>query len=1274
MFESSSRSARFALGLILTGVLVASIAAAATRREIVGVPTMGGVGIHRTNADIMREAALHANDPVKYTLMNEHEFEREDLELHPGSQRVASIPPMAPEKLIYRPKGSTRFEVFSPQTLGPNFTAATLSGTNPTLSFPPDCNGAVGPTQYIVAVNGRIVSFNKTTGVADGVMNASTDAFFTSVRAGSGTSDPEIRYDRLSGRWFLSIINVSTPNRWLLGVSDAASNGTITAGTVWTFFFFIPATVAPSMANGNTCLSDYPSLGIDANALYMGVDEFCGASPQTFQQTDGFVIRKSSVLGAGPIVVTAFREFMSANTGFTGMWAPRGVDNYDPSSNEGYFFGTDGNAYGVLNLLRVANPGGTPTLSANIPITVPATNQALNVPHLGNANGTNGFLDPLDDRPFAAYIKNQQLWTAHNIKVDNTGVANAVDANNTRDASRWYQFNVPVNSGTPTIVQSGTVFTQTATNLTTERHYWMPTIMVSGQGHAAMGMSTAGTAERANAATVGRLAGDPLGTMQVPLLVTSSATAYNPASDPGSATRPRRWGDYSAVSLDPIDDMSMWQVAMFCDATNSYGVRVTKLVAPGPAAPSALPDVAAGLASVSVTLTGTSTSGTGFYDPGANLPGVPAYSHLTASVTAGAASGTPPTVVSATYVNPTTVNLVLNTSAATPSVGSEKYTITITNPDGQASSAAVVHVITPYTITASAGPNGSISPSGAVAVSGGSNQTFTITPAACYHIDDVLVDGVSVGAVASYTFTNISADHTISASFALNVYAITASAGAGGSITPSGGVPVNCGANQSFAIAAAACNLIADVVVDGVSQGPVSSYTFTNVQAPHSISASFTLNAMLPASNLAVAQQKLGNDTDGTTKITVTYTAPSVPGTVEVWRRGFGNYPLYDNSPGAGSAPSPPASYPPAGWTLTSVTASGQSDEPPTRDFYYYVAYGKNSCGDASTVSNMTTGTLDYHLGDVSNGVSPGSGDNVVNTLDASLLGAHYGATGASLTGFEYLDVGPTTNASTDGRPTTDSKVGFDDLLMFALNYTPRVSLVAKGLPTTQGGEALRFRAPPTVTAGTEFDVPLVLSGAGALQAISVSLRWNEAVVEPIETIAGDLVTSQGGLLFSPGPGCADAALLGAGSGFTGQGVIATVRFRAKAEGFPMLAFGQVIGRDERNRDVTVSTEGPLAAEHAVSSTVLLPVIPNPTQGSAFVQYALARQGPVDLAIFTVDGRRVKTLLRGSQDAGRYQFVWDGADEQGVAAKSGVFFVRLRAAGIEKTRMLTVIH
>src|SRR5439155_14095274 len=129
-----------------------------------------------------------------------------------------------------------------------------------------------------------------------------------------------------------------------------------------------------------------------------------------------------------------------------------------------------------------------------------------------------------------------------------------------------------------------------------------------------------------------------------------------------------------------------------------------------------------------------------------------------------------------------------------------------------------------------------------VSVANGASQRFSITAAPCYSIADVLVDGSSVGAVSSYTFTNVTTDHTIAASFSLNVYTIAASAGSGGSISPSGNVSLNCGSSQSFSIAADPCYSIADVLVDGSSVGALASYTFSNVTANHTIAASFTLS------------------------------------------------------------------------------------------------------------------------------------------------------------------------------------------------------------------------------------------------------------------------------------------------------------------------------------------------------------------------------------------------------------------------------------------------
>src|SRR3990172_4419795 len=134
-------------------------------------------------------------------------------------------------------------------------------------------------------------------------------------------------------------------------------------------------------------------------------------------------------------------------------------------------------------------------------------------------------------------------------------------------------------------------------------------------------------------------------------------------------------------------------------------------------------------------------------------------------------------------------------------------------------------------ITASAGANGSISPSGAVSVPLFGSQTFNMAPDMGYQVADVLVDGVSVGAVYSYTFNNVTADHTISVTFKTPV--ITASAGANGSISPSGAVSVPLFGSQTFNMAPDMGYQVADVLVDGVSVGAVYSYTFNNVTADH---------------------------------------------------------------------------------------------------------------------------------------------------------------------------------------------------------------------------------------------------------------------------------------------------------------------------------------------------------------------------------------------------------------------------------------------------------
>ena len=145
-----------------------------------------------------------------------------------------------------------------------------------------------------------------------------------------------------------------------------------------------------------------------------------------------------------------------------------------------------------------------------------------------------------------------------------------------------------------------------------------------------------------------------------------------------------------------------------------------------------------------------------------------------------------------------------------------------------------------YTIAAStSGTGGAILPSGPVTAAHGDTMSFSINPDPGYHVSDVVVDGVSVGATTTYTLSAIAANHTITAVFALNSYTITSSAGTGGSINPAGTLSVLHGGNGMFTISPDQGYRIANVHVDSRSVGAVESYTFTSIAADHTIAAEF---------------------------------------------------------------------------------------------------------------------------------------------------------------------------------------------------------------------------------------------------------------------------------------------------------------------------------------------------------------------------------------------------------------------------------------------------
>ena len=301
-------------------------------------------------------------------------------------------------------------------------------------------------------------------------------------------------------------------------------------------------------------------------------------------------------------------------------------------------------------------------------------------------------------------------------------------------------------------------------------------------------------------------------------------------------------------------------------------------------------------------------------------------------------------------------------------------------------------------------------------------------------------------------------------------------------------------------------------------------------------------------------------------------------------------------------------------------------------------------------------------------------GDNLVGTVDISALGTSYGKLDGDAFYNEYVDVGPTTDFSVDALPTTDNKVQFEDLMMFAINFGQVSKDVVAPKPAAFNDITLKVLQPSE----SRVSVEIHMDGDGSLQGVHVPLRWNSSALRPVGMSEGSLLARQNRLSFvaSAALGEVDAAVFGTdGAGISGSGLLAVISFEIVGQGEFGIAPGEIIARDSRNQEQAISGQvgTDLPADRLPAATLLHPNYPNPFNPKTTISFTLSQAGAVRLSIYSLDGRHVATLANEEMAVGPHQMQWSGLDENGSTVSSGTYIVRLVAPDKMQSQRITLI-
>lgn len=411
---------------------------------------------------------------------------------------------------------------------------------------PPDTNASVGTTQVVETVNTSYAVFSKTSGALL-FGPAEVGSLFSSL-TGPGQlcngnlfttglfisySDPVVLYDKVAGRWFISI--VAYDGLTLSAFSECIGVSTTSDATgsyaVYEFSF-------------GSSLNDYPKFGVWPDAYYGSYNIFANA--QTF---------------IGPQVCAYDRSAMLLGNSAAAVCFQRGTSDasFLPSDLDGSTLAVPGepNFYlelgtsSTLKLYRFHVDFATPSNSTfGGPALLPVASYTEACPRNGTCIpqlGTTQKLDSLGDRlmfrlAYRDFTDHESLVATHSVKVGTTP-----------SGVRWYEIRNP--NSAPTVYQQGTV-TSGGGSL------WMGSIAMDKAGNISLGFSQSSSKIHPGIAYTGRVPSDPLGAMESISVILNGAGSQN-----GGLSR---WGDYTSMAIDPVDDCTFWYANEYLPSNGSF--------------------------------------------------------------------------------------------------------------------------------------------------------------------------------------------------------------------------------------------------------------------------------------------------------------------------------------------------------------------------------------------------------------------------------------------------------------------------------------------------------------------------------------------------------------------------------------------------------------------------------------------------------------------------------------------------------------------------------